>query len=68
MQEEKRRNFPSLQKTKRSLRKHLGIDIYTLLCIKWMASGNLLYDTGNPRSVLCDNLEGRDGEGDKREV
>ena len=29
---------------------------------------NLLCDTGNPKLVLCDNLEGWDGEGGGREV
>ena len=28
----------------------------------------MLYDAGNPKPVLCDNLEEWDGEGDKREV
>ena len=27
-----------------------------------------LYDTGNPKLVLCDNLEGWGGEGSGREV
>ena len=29
---------------------------------------NLLYDTGNPKLVHCDNLEGWDGEGGGTEV
>ena len=29
---------------------------------------NLLYDAGNPKLVLCDNLEGWNGEGGGREV
>ena len=29
-------------------------------------SGNLLYDVGNPKLVLCDKLEGWDGEGGGR--
>ena len=33
-----------------------------------MASGNFLYDAGNPNPVLCDNLEGLDGVGGGREV
>ena len=33
-----------------------------------MASGNLLYDTGNPKPALCDNLEGWNGDRGKREV
>ena len=28
----------------------------------------MLYDAGNPRLVLCDNLEGWGGEGGRREV
>ena len=31
---------------------------YTLLFVKHIANGNLLYDAGNPKPVLCDNLEG----------
>ena len=27
-----------------------------------MVSGNLLYDTRNPKAMLCDNLGGWDGE------
>ena len=27
---------------------------------------NLLYDAGNPKLVLCDNLEGSNGEGGSR--
>ena len=33
-----------------------------------MASGNLLYDAGNPKPVLCDNLEGWKEEGGERGV
>ena len=33
-----------------------------------MASGSLLYDTGNPKPLLCDNLEGWEGEEDGRDV
>ena len=40
----------------------------TLPYVKLIASGNLLYDMGIPKSVLCDNLEGWDGEGGEREV
>ena len=36
-----------------------GIDIYTLLCIKQMASGKLLYSK-EFSVVLCDDLEGWD--------
>ena len=33
-----------------------------------LASGNVLYDTGSSKPVLCDNLEGWDGVGGRREV
>ena len=33
-----------------------------------MASGNLLYDTENPKPMLCYNLEGHDGEEGGKEV
>ena len=37
--------------------------------VKWIASGNLLYDSGTSRSrLLCDNLEGWDVVGGGREV
>ena len=42
--------------------------MYTLPYVKWVASKNLLYDTGNPKSVVCDSLEGWDTEGGGREV
>ena len=35
--------------------------------VKETASGNLLYDAGNPKLLLCDNLERWDGEGRGRE-
>ena len=38
-------------------------ETYTFPYGKQIASGALLYDSGNPKPVLCDNLEGRDGEG-----
>ena len=38
-----------------------SIETYILLYVKWIASGNLLYDTGNPKPVPCDNLESRVG-------
>ena len=41
---------------------------YTFPYGKSLASGNLLYDSGSPNSVLCDNLEGWDGLGGGREV
>ena len=40
-----------------------SIETYILLYVKWLASGNLLYDTGNPKPMFCDNPEGWDGEG-----
>ena len=36
---------------------------YTLPYVKQRASGSLMYDEGNPKLVLCDNLEGRGREG-----
>ena len=36
--------------------------------VKQIKSGSLMYDTGNPKPGLCDNLEGWDGEGGEREV
>jgi len=45
-----------------------NIETCTLPYVKYMASGNLLYDTENPKPVLCDNLEGQDGEGGGKEV
>ena len=36
---------------------------HTLPYVKQTASGNLLYDAGNPKPVLCVNLEGWDGDG-----
>ena len=34
------------------------METYKLPYVKWMASGNLLYDAGSSNQVLCDNLEG----------
>ena len=45
-----------------------SIGTYTLPYVKQLASGNLLYDTGSPNLVLCDNLEGWDGVVGGREV
>ena len=45
-----------------------GVETYTSLYVKWIASGNLLYDTGNPKPGLCDSLEGWNGEGGGREA
>ena len=38
-----------------------SLEIYTLRYIKWIASGNLLYDARNSKPVLCDHLEVGDG-------
>ena len=42
-----------------------SIETYTLPYIKQIASGSLMYDTGNPKPVLWDNLQewGREGGG-----
>ena len=45
-----------------------SIEIYTLPYVKQRASENLLYDARNPKSVICDNLGGWDGEGGGKEV
>ena len=34
------------------------IETYTMPYVKQTANGNLLYDAGNPKPVLCDYLEG----------
>ena len=39
----------------------------TLSYVKWIGHGNLLYVSGNSNKGSV-NLEGRDGEGDGREV
>ena len=39
---------------------------FTILCVKQIASGNLLFDSGNP-GALCQAV-GWDGEGDGKEV
>ena len=43
-------------------------ETYRLPYVKEIASGTLMYDTGNPKLVLCDNLEGWGGEGGGRGV
>ena len=43
-----------------------SIETYTLPYVKWIASGSLLYEAGNPKLVLCDILGRWDGEGDGR--
>ena len=45
-----------------------SIETYTLPYVKQIVSGNLLCDPGNPKPILCDNLEGWDGGGGGREV
>ena len=42
-----------------------SIETYILPYVKHIASGSLMYDAGNPKMVLCDNLEkqGEEGEG-----
>ena len=45
-----------------------SIGTYALPYVKWIASGNLLYDAASSSRVLCDNLEGWDGEGGGRKV
>ena len=42
-------------------------ETHTLPYVKQIASGSLLYDAGNPKPVLCDNLKECDGEGGGRE-
>ena len=36
--------------------------------VKWIASGNLLYDAGSSNPVLHDYLKGWDGAGGEKEV
>ena len=43
-------------------------ETYALPCAKQIASGNLLSDAMSSSQVLCDNLEGWDGERGGREV
>ena len=43
-------------------------ETYTLPYVKQMTTVSLMYDTGLPKLVLCDNLEGEDGKGGGREV
>ena len=47
-----------------------SMEIYTLPYVKQIASGNLLYDSWKKelKSGLCDNREGWDGIGGRREV
>ena len=39
---------------------YIGTDIYTVLCIKWMTSKDLLYSTGNSTSILCNDSMGKE--------
>ena len=45
-----------------------SIETYILPYVKWIASGSLMYDAGNPKLVLCDNLERWGGEGSGKGV
>ena len=38
--------------------REFGIDMYTLLYLKWITNKDLLYSTGNC-SILCGTLDGR---------
>ena len=53
---------------KRKGRIESGIEAYTLPYVKYIASGNLLYDAWSSNLMLCDNLEGCDGVGGGREA
>ena len=49
------------------------IERVTLTCVHYhmqssIASGNLLYDAGSSNPVLCDNPEGWDGVGGRKEI
>ena len=46
----------------------IGIETYTLPYVKQITSGNLLYDTGSSKPVLCGNVEVWNGVGSGREV
>ena len=45
-----------------------GIEAYALPCVKQVARGNLLCNTGGSNPVLCDNRQGRDVVGDGMEI
>ena len=45
-----------------------NVETYTLPHVRQVGSGNLLYDAGSSNQVPCDNLEGWDGVGGRREV
>ena len=40
-----------------------SIETYTLLCVRWIATGNFLYDAGSLKPLLCDCLKRWDGVG-----
>ena len=44
-----------------------SINIYSLLCVKWIVAEKLLYNTGNP-VFTCDDLDGWDEGGVGRRV
>ena len=39
---------------------YIVTDIYTVLCIKWITSKDLLYSTGNSTSILCNDSTGKE--------
>ena len=43
-------------------------ETYTLTRVKQTANGKVLYNTWSSNPVLCDNLEGWDGVGGRREA
>ena len=45
----------------------IGIDMYTLMCIKLITNENRLYSTWNSTQLLCVDLNGKEiqGRGDK---
>ena len=47
---------------------HWGSPNIYITYIKWVGSGSLMSDSGNPKLVLCDSLEGWGGEGGGRGV
>ena len=47
---------------RRGMNWEIGADIYTLTCVKQIASGNLLNNTGSLARCSVMTLEGQDGE------
>ena len=45
-----------------------SIEKYRLPYVQVIALGSLIYNAGNPKLVLCDNLKGWSGEGGGRGV